>query len=570
MNPTQLPKRPSQRRRRRRPMNRTMRHALQAAGLLTSAGIAINATARASSSSQNRHQQQPPSDGRLYDGHGFRAADTAVRPGRDASSMTQTAAPPRQPLDARRAAAHLVESTGLAVVPADIETLVDSGDLEVADSLNGTPTYTVADLADIADIADGSRIRDVVNDRISWCSHSRTIDEVAARIDVPAIALQEALERSSTPPRQGRIAHELADQICDNTGLGTEIRARIALDPNSAARWLGVRRSDFDHLVDGGLLKACRQTPTRIGHDRRDVPLYAVGDLDRGLADTRLPWTELRATQANDRSPLLDLISTRPSRPHTMQTWAEHAEHDLGVGFLVEWCTWTQHWLVAWDTYAAGAPSLDDVSRHLAYDETARDAGLTPETVRLGSSRLQRVWWARHMLKPRNAVILDTETTSLDEPDIVEIAVIDAATGRTRLHTRVRPTLTVEPAAAAVHGMPNDSLADAPPWKEVLPKLRKITGDRQILAWNAPFDQDAVTTSTSLNPRRLQLQHLADHSNWTCLMEATMHRLGHWSLLPLGGPHDALSDCHTARERLQALAEDPLSKGANTHGPDPS
>ncbi|MGW2891812.1 hypothetical protein ACWDDN_42215 [Streptomyces griseoruber] len=46
---------------------------------------------------------------------------------------------------------------------------------------------------------------------------------------------------------------------------------------------------------------------------------------------------------------------------------------------------------------------------------------------------------ARELLVPDAAVILDTETTSLDG-QTVEIAVIDAATGKKLMNTLVKPT----------------------------------------------------------------------------------------------------------------------------------
>ena len=66
-----------------------------------------------------------------------------------------------------------------------------------------------------------------------------------------------------------------------------------------------------------------------------------------------------------------------------------------------------------------------------------------------------------------NALILDTETTGLDDDaEVVELAVIDCA-GTVLLDTLVRPSGPVPAEAAAIHGITDAMLADAPTWSEI-------------------------------------------------------------------------------------------------------
>ena len=91
------------------------------------------------------------------------------------------------------------------------------------------------------------------------------------------------------------------------------------------------------------------------------------------------------------------------------------------------------------------------------------------------------------MRLPGAGVILDTETTDLDGY-VVEVAVLDAATGDVLLDTLVNPGCPVQPAARWVHGINDGQLAESPPLAEVWPRLLAATAGRTVLAYNAEFD----------------------------------------------------------------------------------
>lgn len=164
--------------------------------------------------------------------------------------------------------------------------------------------------------------------------------------------------------------------------------------------------------------------------------------------------------------------------------------------------------------------------------------------------------WARRMSAPGAAVILDTETTDLDGY-VVEIGVIDTATGTALLDTLVQAPAAIAPEAHRVHGITHAMLQDAPTWTALLPRLRDITAGRSIIAYNAAFDAGVIARHTRATGGRLE--HLADPRQWACLMDrrAQWDRTGRPTRL--GAGHRALGDCRAALELLQRMAAGPAA-----------
>lgn len=149
----------------------------------------------------------------------------------------------------------------------------------------------------------------------------------------------------------------------------------------------------------------------------------------------------------------------------------------------------------------------------------------------------------------RRAVIVDTETTDL-HGRICEIAVVDVD-GVILLDTLVNPCCAISDAATAVHGLRDLDVATAPTLSAVLPTLLEVTRGRPILAYNAPYDREALLRDLA----RLQVlpEHLAHAKSWGCLMRALSTRTGQrWQRL--GGGHRALGDAQAARAVLHTIA----------------
>ncbi|MEV3952315.1 exonuclease domain-containing protein [Streptomyces halstedii] len=65
---------------------------------------------------------------------------------------------------------------------------------------------------------------------------------------------------------------------------------------------------------------------------------------------------------------------------------------------------------------------------------------------------------------------------------------IDAATGRKLLDTLVSPgDCEISDGARWVHGISDEMVADKRPFAKILPRLRKVTRDRIVCAYNAEF-----------------------------------------------------------------------------------
>ncbi|MGK7451440.1 3'-5' exonuclease [Salmonella enterica] len=85
-------------------------------------------------------------------------------------------------------------------------------------------------------------------------------------------------------------------------------------------------------------------------------------------------------------------------------------------------------------------------------------------------------------------VFLDTETTGLDAgAQALEIGLVNAR-GERIFETRLKPTVGIDPAAAAVHGISDDDLVSAPSWPDIAQQLQYHIGRRPLVIFNAEFD----------------------------------------------------------------------------------
>lgn len=98
------------------------------------------------------------------------------------------------------------------------------------------------------------------------------------------------------------------------------------------------------------------------------------------------------------------------------------------------------------------------------------------------SARLAHLWLIQEPL------FLDTETTGLDAgAQALEIGLVNAL-GEKIFETRLKPTVGIDPAAAAVHGISDDDLVSAPSWPDIAQQLQHHIGRRPLVIFNAEFD----------------------------------------------------------------------------------
>ncbi|WP_440495482.1 3'-5' exonuclease [Serratia sarumanii] len=169
----------------------------------------------------------------------------------------------------------------------------------------------------------------------------------------------------------------------------------------------------------------------------------------------------------------------------------------------------------------------------------------------------------------RNCLVLDTETTGLDDKaEIIEIAVIDA-TGKVLLNTLVKPSKPIPAEATAIHGITDEMVKDAPTWPEVSPQLCSLISGKTIAIYNAEYDIRLleqtdriwkVTPKISVMPQIVCAMH-----EYAEFYGQKSERGGYkWQKLTAAAdqqgvtiedaPHRALSDCLTTLGVIKAMA----------------
>lgn len=85
-------------------------------------------------------------------------------------------------------------------------------------------------------------------------------------------------------------------------------------------------------------------------------------------------------------------------------------------------------------------------------------------------------------------LILDSETTGLNELDqIIELAICDR-TGRVLFESRFQPTVDIEPGAYNAHGITAKELENEPRWSDRVGEVQNILEGKPIIIFNDDFD----------------------------------------------------------------------------------
>jgi len=176
----------------------------------------------------------------------------------------------------------------------------------------------------------------------------------------------------------------------------------------------------------------------------------------------------------------------------------------------------------------------------------------------LRNARFEAAEWAREMLTHPDAwLLVDTETTGLECPEAVQIAVV-APDGQVLFDSLVRPQGEIEPQAVAVHGITPEMVSDAPSFSEIYARLAAVLEGKLIVAYNADFDWSVLDGDC----RRHHLPSL--DIKWYCAMIQYAQFCGDWSdyhqdfrwqKLP-GGDHSAAGDCRAVLDLMRKMAQD--------------
>lgn len=170
--------------------------------------------------------------------------------------------------------------------------------------------------------------------------------------------------------------------------------------------------------------------------------------------------------------------------------------------------------------------------------------------------------WARNLLSiPANHwIILDTETTGLDETaEVIQIGVTDGA-GRVLMDNLLcKPLRPIPAEATAVHHITNEMVQNAVPFQAAWNTLTRIVDGRIVVVYNAAYDRRLLLQSAS----RLFQPELLLPMRWECAMLKYSEWVGEWNDYRgsfrwqklEGGDHSALGDCFATLETIKKMAE---------------
>lgn len=463
---------------------------------------------------------------------------------------------PAQPLGAGRCARLLSEAVGVEVEVTDFLQLVKAGHTEAVDHYKKWDLYDVDRLNALVATEAGRRlVIDTVIARRAWIEASITAEDAGRWLgwDVDQF-VAECRALGVMPGRFDRYSRDDVQRISEDEELVERVCRERLLGPDQAAELLEVRRRDFDYVVAAGWVSPADHVDMEIGQRYKivRVPLYRQGDVADVLQIPGVDWEEVRAARPGAPSPLREHARLPIARADAVRAFCR----DVGAAWSVE--VWPRYygrddvWHVDWEQRRDGHPTRAEVrAALLEHRGAARYAARVVLSTEVG----EVINWARRMLEPGAAVIVDTETTDLDGV-VVEIAVVDAADGRVLLDTLVHPGGELVAAGARqVHGITDEELAAAPHWREVVPRFLQAVGGRRVLAYNAAFDRRRIAATQER--AGLDAAVLPGEERWECLMEArsVWERVGR--RLRLGGGHRAAQDALAALEVLRAMVRPP-------------
>ena len=158
---------------------------------------------------------------------------------------------------------------------------------------------------------------------------------------------------------------------------------------------------------------------------------------------------------------------------------------------------------------------------------------------------------------------LDTETTGISAQAnaIVEVAIVDDL-GQALLNTLVNPGRPIPIDAAAIHGITDAMVRDAPALGELWPQIQELAASAHVVIYNADFDRkffpDRLACASRISCAMLEFaRHYGEKDSyrgtyrWKNLEFAARHVRHRWT----GAKHRALADALACRSVWQWIAQ---------------
>lgn len=169
-------------------------------------------------------------------------------------------------------------------------------------------------------------------------------------------------------------------------------------------------------------------------------------------------------------------------------------------------------------------------------------------------------------------VILDLETTGLEDTDeIVQIAITDNA-GNPLLSTLVKPSKPITNELIGIHGITNEMVATAPTIAGIYEQLLTVTRGKKILCYAGHIGGDMFDkVMLQENLKRASLSPL--ENRWINILPLVSDWNGNWSShykdfkfvslksiayqlqISVIAPHDALEDCQTLLKVMEVIVQ---------------
>jgi DNA polymerase III subunit epsilon len=170
---------------------------------------------------------------------------------------------------------------------------------------------------------------------------------------------------------------------------------------------------------------------------------------------------------------------------------------------------------------------------------------------------------------------LDVETTGLSPrygDRVCEIAVVRSRVDlvQATFQSLVNPERSISPGAAAVNGLSDDDVRDAPRFRDIADTLIATMRDTVLVCHNAPFDLGFVTSEmqragrTFAAPLVVDTLAIARHSYR--FRSNSLSNIARVLNIPTPDAHRALGDAMTTRAVLTQFIEDLWKRGARTLG----
>jgi len=106
---------------------------------------------------------------------------------------------------------------------------------------------------------------------------------------------------------------------------------------------------------------------------------------------------------------------------------------------------------------------------------------------------------AQGWMNSESVVLLDTETSGLDDrAEIIEISLIDNQ-GVTLLDTLVRPVSPIPAAATEIHGICDADVQNAPSWADIHDEFERIVAGKKVIIYNADYDVRLLAQTSALH-----------------------------------------------------------------------